>query len=526
MTALLTFLGTGVYDTVTYVWKDADGERLCRTHLFPEAAARIFNPDRLVVLLTSKAREFRAPKGTRCPQCGQVLPEPREEKTYLEILRQRLGKTLWIDEVSIPDGSDEKELWEIFEKCSQAVAEGEEVILDITHAYRSLPLVVFAAAAYLRRTKKVNLRHIIYGAYEARSSSETGDRAPVFDMTPLLELVDWLSEADFFLRRGDASLLGQRLRKIQHAAWKAGAGNDLPKELQKLGRILESLSKALHFARPLEAMRSARGLASKLAGVGHEVDRWAKPFGAVLEQLRSEAERIAHDDPQRLDQENLRKQLQLIHYLVDKGLYTQASLLAREWLISWLALTVGQGDWLDEKYRSNALEQEFNEAASHKHQKPAHPSPEEVHPEAFERPAGWEKAVRLWIDLSQLRNDLAHCGMRKSPVASEKLVDGIRNIAASLDQLMGNAPARALEGGRVFIDLQELYGDTAKLEELNLYLDRAKEQAGEGRDVVITGHAPIWLYLAVAHALHGKARRLWYRSPVTDEVLIFDHSSE
>lgn len=38
------------------------------------------------------------------------------------------------------------------------------------------------------------------------------------------------------------------------------------------------------------------------------------------------------------------------------------------------------------------------------------------------------------------------------------------------------------------------------------------------------GPGPVWLYLAVAHALHGKARRLYYSSPVTGEVLIFGHN--
>jgi len=41
---------------------------------------------------------------------------------------------------------------------------------------------------------------------------------------------------------------------------------------------------------------------------------------------------------------------------------------------------------------------------------------------------------------------------------------------------------------------------------------------------VLTGAAPVWLYLRVAHALHGKARKLIYRSPVTGDVAIFDHS--
>lgn len=48
--------------------------------------------------------------------------------------------------------------------------------------------------------------------------------------------------------------------------------------------------------------------------------------------------------------------------------------------------------------------------------------------------------------------------------------------------------------------------------------------AGEGNEVILTGAAPVWLYLKIAHALHGKANKLIYRSPVTGDIVIFDHS--
>ena len=75
----------------------------------------------------------------------------------------------------------------------------------------------------------------------------------------------------------------------------------------------------------------------------------------------------------------------------------------------------------------------------------------------------------------------------------------------------------------VLIDLKDLYGEAAKLSLLPEYLEQAIRLAGEGKDVVLTGAAPVWLYLKVAHALHGKARKLIYRSPVTGDVVIFDH---
>lgn len=78
----------------------------------------------------------------------------------------------------------------------------------------------------------------------------------------------------------------------------------------------------------------------------------------------------------------------------------------------------------------------------------------------------------------------------------------------------------------VTIDISTFYSDTAKLSSLPEYLTKAQELAGEGNEVVLTGPAPVWLYLKIAHALHGKSRKLIYRSPVTGDVIIFDHSPD
>jgi hypothetical protein len=75
----------------------------------------------------------------------------------------------------------------------------------------------------------------------------------------------------------------------------------------------------------------------------------------------------------------------------------------------------------------------------------------------------------------------------------------------------------------VIIDLKSIYGETAKLADLPNYVAQVLALACEGRDVVLTGAAPIWLYLKAAHALHGKARTLSYRSPVTGDVPVFSH---
>jgi CRISPR-associated Csx2 family protein len=147
----LTFLGAGRYETVTYVWE----ERSHTTRLFPEALARIFEPEKVIVFVTEGARTYRPPIGQRCPQCQQVIAEPKEEQTYEEQLRGILGDS--VEFVPIPEGRSEQELWEIFDRVASAVDEGDTILLDITHAFRSIPMIVFAdSCVYLRKTKGVD----------------------------------------------------------------------------------------------------------------------------------------------------------------------------------------------------------------------------------------------------------------------------------------------------------------------------------------------------------------------------------
>jgi len=80
-----------------------------------------------------------------------------------------------------------------------------------------------------------------------------------------------------------------------------------------------------------------------------------------------------------------------------------------------------------------------------------------------------------------------------------------------------------MEGMQIEIDLSRLYDGACRLSQLDTCLKKAKEMAEEGNDVILTGRAPIWLYLKVAHELHEIAKKLFYRSPVLGSILIFDY---
>ena len=492
MTTLLTFLGTGRYETVTYTWQ---GKAVQPTNLFPIAAEQLFCPTKVVVFVTPQARG----------------------SAHFPILQSTLGQKL--QAIDIPEGSSETELWEIFERVTGVVKEGEAVVLDVTHAFRSIPMVVLAVAAYLRRAKNVTIERIVYGAYEARDPfrdpPRPEDRAPVFDLTPLLELLDWIGGAEALLKRGDAGLIAEKMVAAHQTLRRTGTGT--PEKLKTLGQKLRTFSQALHLSHPRDVLRVAHELLPLLEGTRGEFEQWAKPFALLVDQVRRELEPLAFAEPDTLSQENLERQLRLVEYYLAKGLIVQAVTLAREWVVSYVLLCRGSGDWLRRSDRKEA-EDALGAAAARLQGGTAEPPPE-----WFDQlPTGLSD---LWNKLGQLRNDLAHCGMSTDARSADAIEKDARAIPVRLRALLASAPDSVLYGARVIVDLSNFYEGTARLEDLPQYLDRAWELAGEGNEVVLTGQAPIWLYLAVAHALHGKARRLWYQSPATGEVLVFDHSA-
>ena len=76
------------------------------------------------------------------------------------------------------------------------------------------------------------------------------------------------------------------------------------------------------------------------------------------------------------------------------------------------------------------------------------------------------------------------------------------------------------------LDISTLYAatGTAKLSDLPAYEAEVKSAIPRGADVTLTGPGPVWLYLRLAHTLHGIARSLRYDSPVTGSLVVFDHN--
>jgi len=344
---LITFLGTTDYEEVEYRWHDLSKP----TKFVQEALVRWLQPETTCVLLTERARAEQWQK-----------------------LRSLLEKHTEIMEINIPDGKKEAELWRIFTAISNAVHEGDEIAFDITHGFRSLPMIALLTIAYLKQVKGVKVQHVVYGVYEKGKHE-----APILDLTPFANLLDWLAAAKMFMATGDSSELGRLIQEVQNDAYRnRGAyGENLPRALKNFGMALEEVSNDLLLARVPNLPKSVINLIEKQKRASAEVSDWTPPLTLLLDKIAATYAPFQDD--------SLPTQAKLIRWYLNHNHIVQATTLAREWVVSYYA---------QQKSLSRAdAEDELNQRANNQEN---------------------DELVQLWSSIRNIRNDLAHCGFSRA----------------------------------------------------------------------------------------------------------------
>ncbi|HDR15227.1 MAG TPA: TIGR02221 family CRISPR-associated protein [Desulfobacteraceae bacterium] len=212
--SFITFPGTNEYVPCNYLLR---GERVEGVRFVQEALLGFLRPefgpeDRILVFLTDEARK------------ANWEGERYSDATGLRERLNKMGLPAQITDHSIPAGKTEDEIWKIFSCVYDALHENEEIILDITHAFRFIPMLTIIAMNFAGFMKNVSIRGIYYGAVEAIGSIRQlkemrlkERNAPVFDLTSFSTLQQWSSAADVFVNHGDSRKL---VETIQHVTSK------------------------------------------------------------------------------------------------------------------------------------------------------------------------------------------------------------------------------------------------------------------------------------------------------------------
>ncbi|MBQ9146217.1 MAG: TIGR02221 family CRISPR-associated protein [Rikenellaceae bacterium] len=102
---------------------------------------------------------------------------------------------------------------EIILGLENSLKEGDELYVDITHSFRSLPLYIMNLLVYLRdvSSKKIKISGIYYGMLEA--TSDLG-YTPIVDLSDVLNVSSWISGAYSFMEFGNADKIAELVRSI------------------------------------------------------------------------------------------------------------------------------------------------------------------------------------------------------------------------------------------------------------------------------------------------------------------------
>lgn len=338
-----------------------------------------------------------------------------------------------IHPVSIPDGRDEDEMWQIFERVIEVVNEGEQVVFDITHGFRSTPFLSFLAVAYLRVIKDIQLQAVLYGNFEARDQSVRPNRAPVIDLTPFVSLFDWMVAADRFIRFGDAHGLAGLVRAARpHTNRRPDpATSTIQRTLASAARAMDDVSQALRLLRPDETLRASRSLQTRLLNASHVFQTYARPFQPLAQKvIEAYAPLALPEDQDKNPIAALERERTMIAWYLDRQQFVQAVAVAREWLVSW---AIG---WLEEKGQNVSrrdVDVALGAAAAaqrHEGKEPKEPIPVDLTllPQSNE-------VVQLFSEIGRVRNDLLHAGKRQDPLQSGKVPGQITQLHQRLTEL-------------------------------------------------------------------------------------------
>ena len=296
--------------------------------------------------------------------------------------------------------------------------------VDLTHAYRAIPIVHTWMALYFQRLGNVKIGFMGYGAWE-----KDKEPTPMIDLSPVMQLAEWAAAARDFERRGDAEALSELMadndRKIRRRVYSGKPQEDERNALKVLGSVsgaAEAIGRYLPAGLPVElGIKTRRALSlTKSEDVGDALRAILPPAAPIGEKIFDTASRIAWQGempPAKgtkkrlvLSREEIDRQIYLIETWAERGATGEALRALRELMVTRVLLARGaRTGWLARGARQPASEtldnlRPFSET---------YPSLDEMH----------RRLGDLWHEVCEDRNVFAHAGMTGDEIRVESIAN-------------------------------------------------------------------------------------------------------
>lgn len=414
----VSFLGTNDYLPCNYICEAREPVKNVR---FVQEATISWHckgwkkADEVLIFTTEEAHEKNwLDNGHKNLDGNGILCEGLETRLAL------LNISAQIKEVAIPTGKDEREIWDIFSTIVNELEEEDELYLDITHAFRSLPLLATVIINYAKVMKHILIKAISYGAMEAVGNVwqvklidiEQRD-IPVFNLLPFDQLLDWSSAIDRFIAAGDATGIKGLTSTNVILKKKEVRGPDKEADsLKNMADALAGFSKTLAACRGKSIVQDAAKLKHAIREVKEQ--QLVKPLTPLLEKLEKTVADFSNDE--------IRDGVAAARWCLKHNLVQQGFTLLQETMCTFILKQSTEEDTKDKNKRNlvgMAVKIERNSIKFDDWSKDA-----QQNEKTIEDIRDWlrtrQKLLNCMNNLSKDRNDLNHAGMNNSPMAADK----------------------------------------------------------------------------------------------------------
>jgi CRISPR-associated Csx2 family protein len=405
----ISFLGFNKrgYQETTYLNPIASGEY--KTKFIQEALVEFYKPETLYVLLTNTA--------------ATGIPDNEAESSWTTLQNKLADKVDLQPIMNVPEGHSTSDIWKLFEMLTDCLQDGDTVLFDITNGFRSLPVLALIAVSYLRVVRQVQIEGLIYGAFDAKSND---NKTPIFDLLPIVSLLEWTTATDQFTKTGN----GEALASLLYNSDSTG---------KNLAASIEGIAQGLQLLRPMDVIQEAAILPERIAAAAPTVSQTVPPFAALLKRVEKDYGNFGLANPtdyRNNPQSSLLRQIKIVKWYAAKGQIVQALSMAREWLPSLLCYQF-KLDPLDKLCRDD-MELLLNGGKIK--DKDGNTIKESQYLEQWSSiPKQKRKQLnRLWggeLNLANLRNDVLHAGFRKNPKNAQDILQQTEIIITELQSI-------------------------------------------------------------------------------------------
>lgn len=416
----LSFLGTNDYLACTYYTgdKEVNNVRFVQEATLGLCCRNWTIDDRIVIFTTDDAnRKNWQDNGHKDPCKG------------LKNCIRNLNLDVPAESVWIPVGKSGNEIWNIFQIVYDSLNREDDVVFDITHAFRSIPMLAIVILNYAKVMKDVTLEGIYYGAFEvlgaipeAKKIPVSERKAPILDLTSFDQLMEWSFAVEQFLKAGDALPVSSLAKKSVKPVLAATKGQDTAAStIRNIANNLEEFTKTLSTCR-------GRNITAITAKLKKNMTRCQdleliQPFKPIFDRVKNQMDLFPGD--------SIADGIQAAKWCLKHNLIQQGYTILQETLISYFIIKINENPERLREIVSQAIYiHTNNKNSSLKDWK----EPAKSNIEITKKLIGFYKTnkelVEIYKNLSKDRNDLNHAGHTNNPMSadkfSSKLVDYIQ----------------------------------------------------------------------------------------------------